>query len=42
MLTFVLTIRPTKMLARQLGIELPAGMPPVPSRTADALATLRA
>jgi hypothetical protein len=31
----VLTIRPTKMLARQLGIDLPAGMPAVPSRTAD-------
>lgn len=31
----MLTIRPTKMLARQLGIEPPAGMQPVPSRTAD-------
>ena len=34
-LGFVLTVRPTKMLARQLGIVVPADMPTVPSRVAD-------
>lgn len=35
MLELVLTVRPTKMLARQLGINMPAELPPVSSRVAD-------
>jgi hypothetical protein len=31
----VLTIRPTKMLAKKLGISIPTAPPPVPSRVAD-------